>query len=77
MEAAHAYAFPARVSRHLLKRQEGLPEPIRAIAWKAQVRLCGKFRRLTARGKLGNKVVTAIARELSGFMWAIAREVKV
>ena len=77
IEAAHAYAFPARVSRHLLKRQEGLPEPIRAIAWKAQVRLCGKFRRLTARGKLGNKVVTAIARELSGFMWAIAREVKV
>ena len=76
IEAAHAYAFPARVSRHLLKRQEGLPEPIRAIAWKAQVRLCGKFRRLTARGKLGNKVVTAIARELSGFMWAIAREVK-
>jgi transposase len=76
MEAAHAYAFPARVSRHLLKRQEGLPEPIRAIAWKAQVRLCGKFRRLTAKGKLGNKVVTAIARELSGFMWAIAREVK-
>jgi transposase len=77
IEAAHAYVFPARVSRHLLKRQEGLPEPIRAIAWKAQVRLCGKFRRLTARGKLGNKVVTAIARELSGFMWAIAREVKV
>lgn len=76
MEAAHAYAFPARVSRHLLKRQEGLPEPIRAIAWKAQVRLCGKFRRLMARGKLKTKVVTAIARELSGFMWAIAREVK-
>ncbi len=77
VEAAHAYVFPARVSRHLLKRQEDLPEPIRAIAWKAQVRLCGKFRRLTARGKLRNKVVTAIARELSGFMWAIAREVKV
>jgi transposase len=77
MEAAHAYAFPARVSRHLLKRQEDLPEPIRAIAWKAQLRLCGKFRRLSARGKLGNKVVTAVARELSGFIWAIAREVKV
>jgi transposase len=76
IEAAHAYTFPARVSRHLLKRQEGLPEPIRAIAWKAQGRLCGKFRRLSARGKLGNKVVTAVARELSGFMWAIAREVK-
>lgn len=75
--AAHAYAFPARVSRHLLKRQEGLPEPVLAIAWKAQVRLCGKFRRLMAKGKAKNKVVTAIARELSGFMWAIAREVNV
>jgi transposase len=77
VEAAHAYGFPARVSRHLLKRQEGLPERVRAIAWKAQVRLCGRFRRLMARGKLKNKVVTAIARELSGFMWAIAREVEV
>ncbi len=77
VEAAHAYAFPARVSRHLLKRHEGVPEPVLAIAWKAQVRLCGKFRRLMAKGKLKNKVVTAIARELSGFMWAIAREVKV
>ncbi len=77
VEAAQAYGFPARVSRHLLKRQGDLPEPIRAIAWKAQVRLCGKFRRLMARGKLRTKVVTAIARELSGFMWAMAREVEV
>jgi transposase len=77
IEAAHAYSFPARVSRHLLKRQEGLPEPVLAIAWKAQVRLCGRFRRLLARGKLKTKIVTAIARELSGFMWAIAREVEV
>jgi len=77
IEAAHAYGFPARVSRHLLKRHEGLPQPVLAIAWKAQVRLCGRFRRLMARGKLKTKVVTAIARELCGFMWAIAREVKV
>ena len=77
VEAAHAYGFPARVSRHLLKRHEGVPQPVLDIAWKAQVRLCGKFRRLMARGKLKNKVVTAIARELSGFMWAIAREVEV
>jgi transposase len=77
VEAAHAYGFPARVSRHLLKRQEGLPQPVLDIAWKAQVRLCGKFRRLMARGKLKTKVVTAIARELSGFIWAIAREVNV
>lgn len=77
IEAAHAYGFPARVSRHLLKRHEGLPQAVLAIAWKAQVRLCGRFRRLMARGKLRTKVVTAIARELCGFMWAIAREVKV
>ena len=77
VEAAQAYGFPARVSRHLLKRQEGLTEAVLAIAWKAQVRLCGRFRRLMARGKLKTKIVTAIARELSGFMWAIAREVKV
>jgi transposase len=77
IEASHAYGFPARVSRHLLKRQEGLSESILAIAWKAQVRLCGRFRRLTARGKLKTKIVTAIARELSGFIWAIAREVEV
>ncbi len=77
VEAAHAYSFPARVSRHLLKRQEDLPQSVREIAWKAQVRLCGRFRRLMARGKERNKVVTAIARELTGFMWAIAREVQV
>lgn len=75
VEAAHAYAFPARVSRLLLQRQQDLPQPIREIAWKAQVRLCGRFRRLQAQGKLKTKVVTAIARELSGFMWAIAKEV--
>ena len=77
VEAAQAYSFPARVSRPLLKRQEGLPQSVREIAWKAQVRLCGRFRRLMARGKERNKVVTAVARELAGFMWAIAREVQV
>ncbi len=77
IEASHAYGFPARVSRHLLKRQEGLPQSVLTIAWKAQVRLCGRFRRLAARGKLKTKIVTAIARELCGFMWAVAREVEV
>lgn len=76
VEAAQAYSYPARISRFLLKRQQGLPQPIREIAWKAQVRLCGRFRRLMAQGKLKTKVVTAIARELSGFIWAIAREVQ-
>lgn len=77
IEAAHAYCHPARVSRHLLKRQEGLPKHICDIAWKAQVRLCGRYRKLMAKGKLKNKVTTAIARELSAFIWAIAGEVRI
>jgi transposase len=76
VEAAQTYSFPARVSRHLLKRQEELPPPIRDIAWQAQVRLCGRFRKLMGRGKARNTVVAAIARELSGFMWAIAHQIE-
>ena len=75
-EAAHAYSHPARESRVLLARIEGLPQQVRQIAWKAQVRLCGRFRRLMARGKNRNKIISATARELSAFMWAIAQEVK-
>lgn len=75
-EAAQAYNYPARESRILLARLEGLPQRVREIAWKAQVRLCGRFRRLMARGKNRNKVVSATARELSAFMWAIAQEVQ-
>lgn len=71
-EAAHTYGLAARESRVLLKRLEGLPQDVRSISWKAQVRLCARFRRLQARGKNRNSVVTATARELAGFMWAIA-----
>ena len=46
------------------------------MAWKAQKRLCGRYRRLTGRGMPKNKVCTAIARELVGFIWAIAWELK-
>jgi transposase len=77
VEGAWAYQYPAKVSPHIRKRLEGLPKPIRDIAWKAQVRLCKRFRRLVARGKHPNVVVTAIARELAAFMWAIAREVPI
>lgn len=76
-EAAHAYRYPARQSRVIVKRLDGVPEQVRAIAWKAQVRLCGRFRRLSARGKQRNKVIIAIARELCGFMWAISQAVSV
>jgi transposase len=74
-EAAWAYHGIPRVSRRMLARQETVPKPIRDIAWKAQLRLTGRFRRLVARGKAKPKVATAIARELTGFMWAIAQEV--
>ena len=50
-EAAHAYRLPAQESRVLLARFEGLPQEVRDIAWKAQVRLCTRFKRLQARGK--------------------------
>jgi transposase len=74
VEAAWAYRLRARVSRVLSKRQEGLPQHIRDISWKAQVRLCARYRRLWAKNKAKQVIVTAIARELCGFMWAIAQE---
>jgi transposase len=74
VEAAWAYRLSARVSRPLLKRQEELPQAVCDISWKAQVRLCARYRRLWAKGKAKQLVVTAIARELCGFIWAIAIE---
>ena len=71
-EAAHSYCHPARESRFLTARLDGLPQEVRKIAWKAQVRLCGRFKKLMARGKNRNAIVTATARELAAFMWAIA-----
>jgi transposase len=76
VEAAWAYRMPARLTRPLLKRQQGLPDQICRIAWKAQLRLCARFTRLRAKGKTKQKVVTAIARELSAFLWAIAKQVQ-
>ncbi len=75
IEAAQAYAHPARISRRLVERQESLPKTIRDLAWGAQLRLCKRFRDLIKRGKNRNTVITAIARELCGFIWAIAKEV--
>jgi transposase len=75
VEAAWAYRMQARVTRHLLKRQEGLPERVRQLAWKAQLRLCTRYRRLLARGKARQTIVIALARELAAFLWAIGRAV--
>jgi transposase len=76
IEGAWSYRYPAKVSRHLQLRLEQLPQAIQNIGWKAQVRLCKRFRYLTARGKHANQVVVAIAREMAAFIWAIAREVQ-
>jgi transposase len=74
IEAAWSYRFPARISRELLLRQEGLAKSIRDTARKAQERLCRRYRKLARAGKPANVVTAAIARELAGFVWAIARE---
>jgi transposase len=73
VEGAWAYRYPAKVSRHLQLRLEKLPAEIQAISWKAQVRLCKRYRQLSARGKHVNQVVVAVAREMAAFAWAIAR----
>jgi transposase len=77
LEGAWSSRFPAKVSRHLQVRLEKIPKVIQDIAWKAQVRLCKRFRYLRARGKNPNPVVVAIAREMAAFIWAIAREVPI
>lgn len=76
VEAAWAYRMKPRVSRILLKRQQQVSNEIRRISWKAQLRLCTRFRRMAARGKPQPVVATAIARELSAFLWAIAKQVQ-
>jgi transposase len=62
---------------NLQKRQEGQPAVIRDIAWRAQVRLTHRYRRLTARGLQHNKVCVAIARELVGFVWSISQQISI
>lgn len=74
VESAWTYRYPARLTLRLLKRQEGLSKDIRQIAWKAQVRLCGRYRRMMARKKPLQVVIVAIARELAAFIWAIAQK---
>ena len=73
VEGAWAYRYPAKVSRHLQLRLEKVPAEVQTISWKAQVRLCKRYRQLSARGKPVNQVVVAIAREMAAFAWAIAR----
>ena len=73
MEASWAYRYPARRSYILRRRQATQSDQVNAIAWRAQLRLCGRYQRLVARGKIKQQVVTAVARELIAFMWEIDR----
>ncbi|WP_163938643.1 IS110 family transposase [Paraferrimonas sp. SM1919] len=75
VEGAHSYRHSANISTDLQKRQESLSKEIVDIAWKAQLRLCRRYQRLMKRGKHYNLVITAIAREMVAYIWAIAREV--
>lgn len=75
VEAAWTYRHSAGVGVRHQQRQKDLPQPIREIAWKAQTRLCARYRRLTAKGKRNTVVIVAIAREIAAFLWAIAHHV--
>ena len=71
VESAWSYRHLPRVGAKLRKRQQGLPAEITEIAWKAQNRLHKRYMTLMARGKEQRKTMTAVARELLGFIWAI------
>ena len=73
IEAAQHYRLPPKISKELSKRQEHLSKEIKDCSWKAQTRLHSRMVKLYARGKRPNKVIVAVARELSGFVWAIFR----
>lgn len=76
IEAAWTYRRPARIGTRHQDRQANLPEQIRDIAWKAQARLCARYRQLLAKGKKTSVATTAVARELAAFLWAIAQHVE-
>jgi transposase len=67
--SAWAYHYRPTLGVELRQRQQGLDPRVVARAWAAQLRLCGRFRRLAARKDSKNVVVTAIAGELAGFLW--------
>ena len=76
VESAWCYRYSARLSRPVAERQIEQPKAVRDIAWRAQLRLCSRYRRLCGRGMHSNKICVAIARELSAFIWEAARHVQ-
>ena len=74
VESAWSYRFRPTMSRDIRERNEGVAPAVRATAWKAQHRLHGRYKKMLGRGKNKQQTVTAVARELAGFVWSIARE---
>jgi transposase len=74
VESAWSYRFPARQTKHLKAKAANASPAAKQIAWKAQVRLCGRYRSMTRAGKNTKLVCVAIARELAGFLWDIVRQ---
>lgn len=75
IESAWCYRFPARLGVEISARQQGLPQKVCEISWRAQLRLCARYRALQRRGLHQNKICVSLARELCGFIWDIARSV--
>ncbi len=74
VESAWSYRHKASMSYEIRRRNEGVSEQVREIAWKAQQRLHRRYQRLQGRGKNKQQTITALARELAGFIWAIGRQ---
>ena len=74
VESAWSYRYRPAMSAAIRKRNEGVAPAVQAIAWKAQQRLNGRYKKLLGRGKNHQQTVTALARELAGFVWSIARQ---
>jgi len=74
VESAWSYRHRPTMSAEIRRRNVGVAPAVQAIAWKAQHRLHGRYRKLLGRGKNKQQTVTALARELAGFVWSIARQ---
>ena len=75
IEAAWSYRFPARRTAHIRRKQRRASSVAKAISWEAQKRLNQRYRHLLQRGKCQQQTITAVARELAGFIWAVAHDI--
>jgi len=76
-EAAWSYKTTPKIGAHMVLKAPDVSQAIKDIAWKAQLRLNKRYKKLVSQGKKSQVAITAVARELVGFMWAIANEVKI